>query len=191
MLSLTATEAELTKTLNRPDATHNADGSPTAASTTQLQQLLAADQGNKRVIDQLNGHVDFLNEQLALREAQLVEVNASNQDIPNLLMLTFRTFAYTKPFPGQASEQIMRAENVQTEMVAKTRLLDQVPYSLTTQQILRIVTFIRMSYDNGSFGSQHSLTLPLLLLLIFRSCSPVQTRQRIAGRSTQSGRDQA
>jgi hypothetical protein len=74
MISLTATEAELAKTLNRSDATQNADGSPAVTSSTQLQQLLAADQGNKRVIDQLNGHVDFLNEQLALREAQLVEV---------------------------------------------------------------------------------------------------------------------
>ena len=80
MISLTATEAELAKTLNRPDTTQNADGSPTAASWTQLQQLLAADQGNKRVIDQLNGHVDFLNEQLALREAQLVEVKCQYPD---------------------------------------------------------------------------------------------------------------
>ena len=74
MLSLTATEAELAKTLNRSDATQNADGSLAVTSSIQLQQLLAVDQGNKRVIDQLNGHVDFLNEQLALREAQLVEV---------------------------------------------------------------------------------------------------------------------
>lgn len=75
MLSLVATEAELTKTLNRPETTQNADG----AASSQLQQLLAADQGNKRVIDQLNGHVDFLNEQLALREAQLVEVTNTTE----------------------------------------------------------------------------------------------------------------
>lgn len=44
--------------------------------TTRLEQLAAADASNKRIIDQLNGQVDFLNEQLALREAQLVESSA-------------------------------------------------------------------------------------------------------------------
>lgn len=39
----------------------------------RMEQLEAADVANKRIIDQLNGQVDFLNEQLALREAQLVE----------------------------------------------------------------------------------------------------------------------
>mmetsp|Transcript_21473 Transcript_21473/g.31144 ORF Transcript_21473/g.31144 Transcript_21473/m.31144 type:complete len:1310 (-) Transcript_21473:121-4050(-) len=40
---------------------------------TRMQNLLAADSSNKRIIDQLNGQVDFLNEQLALRERQLAE----------------------------------------------------------------------------------------------------------------------
>ena len=43
------------------------------AGTTKAEQLANADASNKRIIDQLNGQVDFLNEQLALREAQLVE----------------------------------------------------------------------------------------------------------------------
>ena len=44
--------------------------------TTRLEQLAAADASNKRIIDQLNGQVDFLNEQLALREAQIVDFSA-------------------------------------------------------------------------------------------------------------------
>lgn len=38
-------------------------------------QYVAADIANKRIIDQLNSQVDFLNNELAKREAQLVEVN--------------------------------------------------------------------------------------------------------------------
>ena len=41
--------------------------------TTRLEQLVAADTANKRIIDQLNGQVDFLNEQVAYREAQIAD----------------------------------------------------------------------------------------------------------------------
>ena len=99
-LGLAATEAELAKSV-KGTGQERAQGD---AGASLLQQLQAADVGNKRVIDQLNGHVDFLNEQLALREAQLVE----------------------------ASSQIMRAENVQTELVAKSRLLDQLKQDNST-----------------------------------------------------------
>mmetsp|Transcript_2324 Transcript_2324/g.3663 ORF Transcript_2324/g.3663 Transcript_2324/m.3663 type:complete len:1405 (+) Transcript_2324:94-4308(+) len=46
-----------------------------AAGSGKAEQLMAADVANKRIIDQLNGQVDFLNEQLAQREAQLIENN--------------------------------------------------------------------------------------------------------------------
>ena len=65
----------------------------------------------------------------------------------------------------------MRAENVQTEMVAKTRLLDQVLWVVY-----------------GLFGSIHSYTVTITPFNYF--CSPVQTRQRVAGCSAQSGREQ-
>jgi predicted nucleic acid-binding Zn-ribbon protein len=39
----------------------------------RIQNLLAADTSNQRIIEQLNGQVDFLNEHLALRERQLAE----------------------------------------------------------------------------------------------------------------------
>lgn len=42
---------------------------------TRTDQYVASDIANKRLIDQLNGQVDFLNNELAKREAQLVEVN--------------------------------------------------------------------------------------------------------------------
>ena len=54
--------------------------------TTRLEQLAAADASNKRIIDQLNGQVDFLNEQLALREAQLVESSAKVERADDLEM---------------------------------------------------------------------------------------------------------
>jgi len=42
---------------------------------SRVDQYVASDIANKRLIDQLNGQVDFLNNELAKREAQLVEVN--------------------------------------------------------------------------------------------------------------------
>lgn len=39
----------------------------------RIQNMIAADVSNKRIIEQLNGQVDFLNEHLALRERQLAE----------------------------------------------------------------------------------------------------------------------
>lgn len=42
---------------------------------SRVEHYAASDVANKRLIDQLNGQVDFLNDELAKREAQLVEVN--------------------------------------------------------------------------------------------------------------------
>ena len=63
--SVNARETELARSSHTTDI-HDANSGKT-------EQLFAADAANKRIIDQLNGQVDFLNEQLALREAQLVE----------------------------------------------------------------------------------------------------------------------
>jgi hypothetical protein len=48
-------------------------GGVSVAGRTQLDTFVAADVANKRIIDQLNAQVDFLNDQLATREAQLIE----------------------------------------------------------------------------------------------------------------------
>ena len=66
------------------------------AGTTKAEQLASADAANKRIIDQLNGQVDFLNEQLALREAQLVE----------------------------CSNKVLRAEEMQLEFTTKNNTID-------------------------------------------------------------------
>lgn len=50
-----------------------ADSNSGVASGSRLDQLIAADTANQRVIDQLNVQVDFLNEQLAARETQLAD----------------------------------------------------------------------------------------------------------------------
>ena len=65
--SVEARENELTRFAR--DST-TADGS---LNQSRLDQLIAADVANKHLIDQMNSQVDFLNEQLALREAQYSE----------------------------------------------------------------------------------------------------------------------
>ena len=65
--SVEARENELTRFAR--DST-TADGS---INQSRLDQLIAADVANKHLIDQMNSQVDFLNEQLALREAQYSE----------------------------------------------------------------------------------------------------------------------
>ena len=64
--SVTARENELTR--HARDVTTN-DG---ALSGSRMEQLVAADSANQRIIDQLNSQVDFLNEQLAFGEQVLV-----------------------------------------------------------------------------------------------------------------------
>jgi hypothetical protein len=49
-----------------------------------MQNMVAADLSNQRIIEQLNGQVDFLNEHLALREAQLVECTQELQGVREL-----------------------------------------------------------------------------------------------------------
>jgi len=88
--SVQARELELTRTCRAPD-------SEGGVSHSMNEQLMAADAANKRIIDQLNSQVDFLNEQLALRETQLVE----------------------------SADKIIRADELQLECNAKTSMLDR------------------------------------------------------------------
>lgn len=44
-------------------------------SEGKMEMLVMADSANARIIDQLNGQVDFLNDQLATREAQLASLS--------------------------------------------------------------------------------------------------------------------
>ena len=73
------------------------NGNDTNFASSKIDQLMTADGSNRRIIDQLNSQVDFLNEQLALREAQLVD----------------------------ASEKLMLADSTVVESLHKTRLLEE------------------------------------------------------------------
>jgi len=88
--SVNAREMELARSTHAADL---ADGS----SNGRSEQLFAADVANKRIIDQLNGQVDFLNEQLALRESQLVD----------------------------SADKILRADEMQVELNQKTTSLEK------------------------------------------------------------------
>jgi len=72
------------------------NGSDTNFASSKMEQLMTADGSNRRIIDQLNSQVDFLNEQLALREAQLVD----------------------------ASEKLMIADSTIVENLQKSKLLE-------------------------------------------------------------------
>ena len=50
----------------------------------KIQNMVAADLSNQRIIEQLNGQVDFLNEHLAQREAQLAECTKELQSVREL-----------------------------------------------------------------------------------------------------------
>lgn len=54
----------------------HSSSSNSGIGTTPVEVLEAVDIANKRLIDQLNGQVDFLNEQLALKEAQVKDMTA-------------------------------------------------------------------------------------------------------------------
>ncbi len=97
-ISLNAKVVSRENELNRSSKqnTTGLDGD-SLVSGTRVEQLVAADAANRRLIDQLNSHVDFLNEQLAMREAQLVE----------------------------AADKILQAENLMIQNKQSLRLLDQ------------------------------------------------------------------
>ena len=69
----------------------------------------------------------------------------------------------------------MHAENIQTEMVAKTRLLDQVSLHSNGQINIRHALSARMSYYNGLFISTHPYTAitTTIDILLFTSSNTI------------------
>ena len=65
-------EAELSQAIQKTSSVALLAG--VNSDSNRLDMLTMADSANARIIDQLNGQVDFLNDQLAQREAQLAEV---------------------------------------------------------------------------------------------------------------------
>lgn len=64
----------LTKLVNTPKYESPSDMMNTGSYTdSRTEQILQTNQANKRIIDQLNSQIDFLNEQLAIREDQVVK----------------------------------------------------------------------------------------------------------------------
>ncbi len=53
----------------------------TSTVESKFEMLLMADGANSRIIDQLNGQIDFLNDQLAIRESQLSELGEKMLDM--------------------------------------------------------------------------------------------------------------
>jgi len=78
--SVVARENELTR-----HARH-ASADTGGMAEDRIGQLVAADSANQRIIDQLNGQIDFLNEQLALREAQYSETADKARDADRLAL---------------------------------------------------------------------------------------------------------
>ena len=66
-------EVELGKELQR--VTNRAVDGGMTDGESKMDMLLMADGANARIIDQLNGQVDFLNDQLAMRESQIAELS--------------------------------------------------------------------------------------------------------------------
>ncbi len=64
-------ETELSQVIQKSSSLALQAGS---TADSRLDMLAMADSANARIIDQLNGQVDFLNDQLAQREAQLAQV---------------------------------------------------------------------------------------------------------------------
>lgn len=75
--ALTAREQELARSSKLITSTTakaaTMPGASVEVSSHQLQQSAVADVANARIVNQLNGQIDFLNEQLAQKEAQLAE----------------------------------------------------------------------------------------------------------------------
>lgn len=83
--SIASREQELARANQSTLSLHssNANGNNSAQNIFGLKaggNSSATDIANKRIIDQLNSHVDFLNEQLAFRESQIKELHNQIQE---------------------------------------------------------------------------------------------------------------
>lgn len=82
-----ARSSKLIASTSSTSATRMGEGGASIHLSSNMQdQYAAADTANKRIIDQLNGQVDFLNAELAKREAQLVEVSDKLMQYESLKM---------------------------------------------------------------------------------------------------------
>ena len=87
---------------------------------SKLDKMIAADAANQRVIDQLNNQVDFLNEQLALREAQLADsVEKAHETVDMRLEIDLR------------NKQLQRVKNENEELIGQLRALESKVHQLS------------------------------------------------------------
>ena len=92
-------------------------------SGSKLDKMIAADIANQKVIDQLNDQVDFLNEQLALREAQLADsVEKANEAVSMRLEIDMR------------NNQLKEIKNENQELIGQLRAFES-----KVQQLSRAV----------------------------------------------------
>lgn len=81
---------------------------------SSVDQLEAVDIANRRLIDQLNGQVDFLNEQLAMKEAQVKEMTAlarASEQFKHDIMLK--------------NDQILAMKNEQSRLITQLRIMHE------------------------------------------------------------------
>jgi benzoyl-CoA reductase/2-hydroxyglutaryl-CoA dehydratase subunit BcrC/BadD/HgdB len=73
--SIAAREQELARANTHSLSYANNPSSTSTSNTLGGLKSSSSDMANKRIIDQLNNHVDFLNDQLALREVQIQQLH--------------------------------------------------------------------------------------------------------------------
>lgn len=98
----------------------------------RMEMLVMADSANARIIDQLNGQVDFLNDQLATREAQLADLG---EKLVGAKELRIECENRGKLLDASREENAM--------LVAELRELEErVGFSCVSNYYVRLVTFL-------------------------------------------------
>ena len=110
--TISSLEGKINKDPTTEVHTHGLKGSNNAGSS--VDQLEAVDIANRRLIDQLNGQVDFLNEQLAMKEAQVKEMTAmarASEQFKHDIVLK--------------NDQILAMKNEQSRLVTQLRIMHE------------------------------------------------------------------
>ena len=100
--------------VNNDPTVDNHDEAHSTLGQTPLEQLEAVDVANRRLIDQLNGQVDFLNDQLATKEAQIKDMTALTHSAEQL-----------KYDVSVKNDTILSLKNEQNRLITQLRMMHE------------------------------------------------------------------
>jgi hypothetical protein len=115
----------LTKLVNSSKFEGSTDLMNTGSYTdSRTEQILLTNQANKRIIDQLNSQIDFLNEQLAIREDQVVKTADASHELYALQQDHKQAIAHLDDLKRVNSKLVVQVQALEKKLLELDQALD-------------------------------------------------------------------